>query len=49
MRHDPHKLIEGCLIAGKAMNAHVCYIYVRGEFYREVTDVFVLSSFCFAD
>lgn len=35
MRHDPHKLIEGCLIAGKAMNAHVCYIYIRGEFVRE--------------
>jgi len=35
MRHDPHKLIEGCLIAGRAMNAHVCYIYIRGEFYQE--------------
>lgn len=35
MRHDPHKLIEGCLIAGKAMNAHACYIYIRGEFHRE--------------
>ncbi len=35
MRHDPHKLIEGCLIAGFAMRAHVAYIYVRGEFYRE--------------
>lgn len=35
MRHDPHKLIEGCLIAGKAMNAHACYIYIRGEFIRE--------------
>ncbi|MQX35079.1 NADH-quinone oxidoreductase subunit NuoF [Roseospira navarrensis] len=35
MRNDPHKLIEGCLIAGFAMRAHVAYIYVRGEFYRE--------------
>jgi len=35
MRHDPHKLLEGCLIAGFAMRAHVAYIYVRGEFYRE--------------
>ena len=24
MRHDPHLLIEGCLIASFAMNAHVC-------------------------
>ena len=21
MRHDPHKLIEGCLVAGRAMGA----------------------------
>ena len=35
MRHDPHLLIEGCLIAGCAMGAHVGYIYVRGEFIRE--------------
>jgi NADH-quinone oxidoreductase subunit F len=35
MRHDPHKLIEGCLIAGFAMNAIAAYIYIRGEFYRE--------------
>jgi NADH-quinone oxidoreductase subunit F len=35
MRHDPHKLVEGCLIAGFAMGAHAAYIYVRGEFYNE--------------
>jgi NADH-quinone oxidoreductase subunit F len=35
MRHDPHKLIEGCLIAGFAMRAVAAYIYIRGEFYRE--------------
>ncbi|KAG4302018.1 hypothetical protein PCK1_001693 [Pneumocystis canis] len=35
MRKEPHKLIEGCLIAGRAMNATVCYIYIRGEFYNE--------------
>jgi NADH-quinone oxidoreductase subunit F len=35
MRHDPHLLIEGCLLASAAMAAHVCYIYVRGEFIRE--------------
>lgn len=32
MRHDPHKLIEGCLIASYAMKANTCYIYIRGEF-----------------
>jgi NADH-quinone oxidoreductase subunit F len=35
MRHEPHKLIEGCLIAGFAIGANTAYIYVRGEFYRE--------------
>ncbi len=35
MRHDPHKLVEGCLVAGFGMGAHAAYIYVRGEFYRE--------------
>ncbi|MFW6076596.1 MAG: NADH-quinone oxidoreductase subunit NuoF [Hyphomicrobiales bacterium] len=35
MRHDPHLLVEGCLIAGAAMAAHVGYIYVRGEMIRE--------------
>ena len=35
MRHDPHKLVEGSLIAAFAMGAHAAYIYVRGEFYNE--------------
>jgi len=35
MRHDPHKLIEGCLIAGAAMGASAGYIYIRGEYVRE--------------
>ena len=32
LRFEPHKLIEGCLIAAYAVQAHVCYIYVRGEY-----------------
>jgi NADH-quinone oxidoreductase subunit F len=35
LRHDPHKLVEGALIASFAMGAHACYIYIRGEFYNE--------------
>jgi NADH dehydrogenase subunit F (EC 1.6.5.3) len=35
LRHEPHKLIEGCLYAAIAIGAHVGYIYVRGEYYRE--------------
>ncbi|MGA0565410.1 NADH-quinone oxidoreductase subunit NuoF [Ancylobacter sp. VNQ12] len=35
LRHDPHHLVEGCLIAGFAMGANAAYIYVRGEFIQE--------------
>ena len=35
LRHDPHTLIEGCLLAAVAMNASAGYIYVRGEYYNE--------------
>ncbi|RAU21281.1 NADH-quinone oxidoreductase subunit F [Paramagnetospirillum kuznetsovii] len=35
MRFDPHKLIEGALIASFAIGAHAAYIYIRGEFIRE--------------
>src|SRR4051812_12235416 len=35
MRHDPHLLVEGCLMAAFAMGANTGYIYIRGEFIRE--------------
>ena len=35
IRHEPHKLLEGCVVAGFAMRAHAAYIYIRGEFYNE--------------
>jgi NADH-quinone oxidoreductase subunit F len=35
IRHDPHKLIEGALLAGFAMRSRAAYIYVRGEFIFE--------------
>jgi NADH-quinone oxidoreductase subunit F len=35
MRFDPHKLVEGALIASFAIGAHASYIYIRGEFVRE--------------
>lgn len=39
LRYEPHKLLEGCLLAGFAMGAHAAYIYVRGEFYNESSNV----------
>ncbi len=35
IRHDPHKLIEGALVAGFAMRARAAYIYIRGEYIFE--------------
>ena len=35
LRFEPHKLIEGCLLASRAINANTCYIYIRGEYYNE--------------
>ena len=35
IRHDPHKLVEGALVAGYAMRARAAYIYIRGEYIRE--------------
>ncbi|MGP8157682.1 MAG: NADH-quinone oxidoreductase subunit NuoF [Candidatus Acidiferrales bacterium] len=38
MEMDPHQLIEGCVIAGRAVGAHQGFIYIRGE-YRYVLDI----------
>ena len=35
LRFEPHKLLEGCLITSYAVNAKVCYIYLRGEYFQE--------------
>ena len=39
MRHDPHKLLEGCLLTGFAMGACAAYIYIRGEFFNEAASL----------
>jgi NADH-quinone oxidoreductase subunit F len=48
LRFDPHLLLEGCLIAGLAMGAHTCYIYIRGEFYNEASNVQVAIDEAYA-
>ncbi len=35
IRREPHKIIEGCVIAAHAIRAKVAYIYIRGEFHSE--------------
>src|ERR1700758_3784214 len=38
MELDPHQMIEGITIAGRAIGAHMGFIYIRGE-YRYVLDI----------
>lgn len=35
LRHEPHSLLEGCVIASFAIGANKVFIYVRGEYIRE--------------
>ncbi len=49
IRHDPHKLIEGCLVAGFAMRACAAYIYIRGEFVQEADVLETAISEAYAD
>ncbi|MFV9901775.1 MAG: NADH-quinone oxidoreductase subunit NuoF [Rickettsia conorii subsp. raoultii] len=39
LRFEPHKLIEGCLLASFAIGVNNCYIYIRGEFYNEASNI----------
>ncbi|MBL8837142.1 MAG: NADH-quinone oxidoreductase subunit NuoF [Alphaproteobacteria bacterium] len=39
LRWDPHKLVEGALLAGVGMGCHAGYIYIRGEFYNEASHI----------
>ncbi|TNF25594.1 MAG: NADH oxidoreductase (quinone) subunit F [Deltaproteobacteria bacterium] len=39
LSHDPHRLIEGCIITSMALDIHTAYIYVRGEFKRQIETV----------
>ncbi|KAG7237410.1 hypothetical protein INR49_032405 [Caranx melampygus] len=48
MRNDPHKLVEGCLVAGRAMGARAAYIYIRGEFYNESSNLQVAINEAYA-
>ncbi|QOY85261.1 NADH-quinone oxidoreductase subunit NuoF [Paludibaculum fermentans] len=38
MGHEPHRLIEGCLVAGRAIGSNRGWVYIRGE-YREYIDI----------
>merc|ERR1712093_690191 len=49
MRGDPHKLVEGCLVAGRAMNATAAYIYIRGEFYQEANHLQIAIDEAYKD
>ena len=35
IRHHPHLFLEGCVLSSFAIGAHTCYIYIRGEYFKE--------------
>lgn len=39
LRYEPHKLLEGALLSAFAIRSHICYIYVRGEYYRDAQNL----------
>ncbi|MCB2099931.1 MAG: NADH-quinone oxidoreductase subunit NuoF [Rhodobacterales bacterium] len=48
LRHEPHKLIEGALLASVGIGAHAAYCYVRGEFYHEAMALQRAVDECYA-
>ncbi len=49
MRFDPHRLLEGCLVAGYAMRAIAAYIYIRGEFVQEAINLEIAIKEAYED
>ncbi|MCF8462943.1 MAG: NADH-quinone oxidoreductase subunit NuoF [Rickettsiaceae bacterium] len=49
LRYEPHKLLEGCIIASKAISAHTCFIYIRGEFFSEAQILQAAIDECYKD
>jgi len=49
IRFDPHRLLEGCLVAGFAMRAVAAYIYIRGEFVQEAINLEIAIQEAYAD
>ena len=47
LRHEPNRLIEGALIAGRAIGARAAYIYVRGEFFLEAANLQIALNECY--
>jgi len=46
LENDPHGIIEGILIACRAVSAHTCYVYLRGEFglQKEIFDAALVQA-----
>ncbi|MFT5433893.1 MAG: NADH-quinone oxidoreductase subunit F [Myxococcota bacterium] len=47
LEHDPHPMIEGCILCAWALNIETVYIYIRGEFVRqaETTDRAIADAY----
>lgn len=36
LQYDPHAFIEGCMITCFAIGSHKCYVYIRGEYIKQI-------------
>ncbi|KAH8407592.1 hypothetical protein KR222_007593, partial [Zaprionus bogoriensis] len=39
LRYEPHKLIEGCVLAGFAMGCEMAIVFVRARYYHEASNL----------
>ncbi len=49
IRNEPFKLLEGILYASVAMDVHIAYIYIRGEFYNEYLNLQSAIDECYSN
>ena len=48
LSHDPHRLIEGCIICSLTLGIETVYIYIRGEFFTQIAAVEAAVAQCYA-
>ncbi|PIE65496.1 MAG: NADH-quinone oxidoreductase subunit F [Deltaproteobacteria bacterium] len=47
LSHDPHRLIEGCIITAQTLDIETAYIYVRGEFFQQIATMNAAIDECY--
>jgi NADH-quinone oxidoreductase subunit F len=48
LSEDPHRLLEGCIICMNALGIQTTYIYIRGEFFKQIKTCEDAIAQCYA-